>query len=744
MTIRKAKRTAMTAKRWQLVQELFDDVISREPAEAITLLDKACVDDAELKAEVESLLSHHQTASPTFMRLPDRTTDSSFPDSSCDTDPLIGQAIGKYQIIEVIAVGGMGTVYLATQQQPKREVALKVLKAWAWSKQTKRRFEFESHTLARLTHPRIAQIYDMGTHEGLPFFVMELVPKALSITTYAERHKLSTEERLRLMLQVCDAVQYGHGKGIIHRDLKPPNILVDVNGHVKVIDFGVARATESDVAVTTMRTDVGQLIGTLQYMSPEQYDADPLGLDVRSDVYALGVVLYELLCECLPYDVAGTTITRAAQVICNEPPAKPSQINKLLRGDLERILLKALEKDRDRRYQSTADLLRDINHYLYREPIEARPPTLWVLGIKWMTRHPVATTAIAAIGTGTLILLATLVATWLVGFRPHKITINPDRSEARLVAANNNTLHEWSTIPGGIAFADLISRPKEFGGGRLAVLGFARDNPGSRRGSLLALDVGDTLETPAWQRRIKTEDLPKRLLDRGYGGADYCVLQCLVADIFSTVPGQEIATIHQHASYTQTALRIYDLQGKILYQIWIDFNFTNWRWLPDAGLLVMAGADGKVYWKDRGYPEVGASHPLVVFAVRPRLDFISKQYLREKPGDTALDPAWYLGLWPPELTDLCCEWELIPTYGRGEPGRSVGVNCCLGKGINAGVSWVIDEMGRLVDDTYRTNDVYERNLDKLPDKELFSLHTLPPIISKPETQHLANGSSGSN
>ncbi|MFG0252416.1 MAG: tetratricopeptide repeat protein, partial [Phycisphaerales bacterium JB038] len=254
-----------------------------------------------------------------------------------------------------------------------------------------RRFQYEAQLLARLRHPNIAQIYEASTHDdgggGVPYFAMEYIPGAKPITQYAREHKLSTNDRLQLFTRVCAAVHHGHQKGVIHRDLKPSNILVDADGEPKIIDFGVARSTDSDLALTTLQTDVGQLVGTLQYMSPEQCEADPDALDTRSDVYALGIVLYQLLCEALPYDVTRLALHEAARVICDEAPLRPSHHSRRLRGDIETISLKALAKERGRRYQSAADLSRDIEHYLKNEPIAARPPSAWYQLRKFSKRN---------------------------------------------------------------------------------------------------------------------------------------------------------------------------------------------------------------------------------------------------------------------------------------------------------------------------------------------------------------------
>ena len=379
----------MNEERRKRVLSILADALDQQERARPAFLDEACAGDADVRAEVEALLAADAEAGSFLDNTASRdgevtlTASERLPRGATAperAEPQIAERVGKYKLTREIASGGMGTVYEAIQERPRRTVAVKVIKRGMVSRGLLKRFEYESQMLGRLRHPGIAQVFEAGIHRddagAVPYFAMEYIPNAKSLTEFAEQQKLGTRERLELFATVCDAVHHGHQKGVIHRDLKPSNILVDEAGRAKIIDFGVARSTDSDVAVTTMQTDVGQLIGTLQYMSPEQCLADPHDLDTRSDVYALGVVMFELLCGRVPYDVKGQPLHEVTRTIREQPPTRLSTVNRTLRGDVETIALKALEKERERRYQSAAGLAADIRGYLNNEPISARPPSM--------------------------------------------------------------------------------------------------------------------------------------------------------------------------------------------------------------------------------------------------------------------------------------------------------------------------------------------------------------------------------
>lgn len=402
-----------------------------ESSRRAEFLDQACGDDATLRGRVERLVA--AADSPIAKRLqrdiPDdpRTADTDPARSQGDSvglsETLAGEfdlpsePIGPYRLLERIGEGGMGTVYMAEQTEPiRRRVALKLIKPGMDSRHVIARFEAERQSLALMDHPNIARVLDAGTTDrGLPYFVMELV-RGLPITQFCAKRALSLQETLRLFIDVCRGVQHAHQKGIIHRDLKPSNVMVTLHGDtpvVKIIDFGVAKALDQSLTERTLFTHFAQAIGTPLYMSPEQAAWSGLDVDTRSDVYSLGVLLYELLTGTTPIDRelerrVGTDELRR-MIRETDPPSPSRRLSTLraggdttdpdeplaivgrtqgeLRGELDWITLKPLEKDRQRRYQTASDLADDVQRHLDHQPVEAGPASLAYRTTKWLRRN---------------------------------------------------------------------------------------------------------------------------------------------------------------------------------------------------------------------------------------------------------------------------------------------------------------------------------------------------------------------
>jgi eukaryotic-like serine/threonine-protein kinase len=372
---------------------LFDQAADLPPPDQRALLDAACADDPELRAAVDRLLADDARLgaaegaafleSP-LIRAPAGTPAAAPSGAAGEPRPV---RLGRYRLIRLLGEGGMGAVYEAEQDNPRRTVALKVVRPGPASDLLLERFRHESQFLGRLHHPGIAQVYEAGlADDGQPFFAMEFI-RGLPLDEYARAHGLTLPACLELLARVCDAVQHANDRGVVHRDLKPANILVGEAGHPKVFDFGVARATDEDLFTGAGLTRTGQLLGTPNYMSPEQVSGDSAGIDQRADVYALGVILFELAAHRLPYRLENRPMAEAARIVLEEDPPRLGSFAAELRGDVETIVAKALEKDRTRRYGSAADLAADIRSWLAHEPIRARPPSALYHLRKFARRH---------------------------------------------------------------------------------------------------------------------------------------------------------------------------------------------------------------------------------------------------------------------------------------------------------------------------------------------------------------------
>jgi serine/threonine protein kinase len=445
----------MTSQQWAKVKSLFLEAVAAAPERRQALLREHCGGDEEVRREVEAMLANHR----------DTPEDA---DETADT--AVGQSLGlagRYKLLQKIGEGGMGIVFMAEQQSPvRRTVALKLIKPGMDSAAVLARFEAERQALAMMEHPNIARVYDAGAADnGRPFFVMELV-QGVPITQYCDDRHLTLRERLELFVPVCHAIQHAHQKGIIHRDLKPGNVLVMiVDGHPvpKVIDFGVAKALHQKLTEKTLFTQFGNVVGTLEYMSPEQTDLDVTGADTRSDIYSLGVLLYELLTGATPLDrtklreVGYVRMLRSIREV--EPPkpstrlaaagasiasvsalrkTEPGRLVRMVSGDLDWIVMKCLEKERSRRYETANALAADVDRHLLGDAVLAAPPSRIYRARKFVRRNRGPVSAAALVGVA---LLLGVIGTGLGFLRESRAKVNESRradSEryAKFVAEN--------------------------------------------------------------------------------------------------------------------------------------------------------------------------------------------------------------------------------------------------------------------------------------------------------------------
>lgn len=472
----------MEAKRWKHMWTVFHQALEVEDGDRVALLDRRCANDPELRRRVDDLLAHHQRA-PSVL-------DPLNAPGDIDQDALIGSRIGVYRLDHIIGRGGMGTVYAASQEQPiQRSVALKLISLGMDTREVVARFEAERQAQALMDHPNIASVHDAGaTNDGRPYFVMELV-NGSPITEFCDHSQLGVRERLELFLPVCQAIQHAHQKGIIHRDLKPSNILVtfcDKQPIAKIIDFGIAKAIGHRLTEHNVETVHGQLIGTPGYMSPEQVSRGH-DVDTRTDVYSLGVVLYELMTGALPVDQtlsAGFAAIDGARDV-NEPATPSSRVasadadssttallrgtdekhlRRQLRGELDWIVMRALEAERDRRYSTVAELASDLLRYLQDRPVLAGPPSVSYRLRKLLIRHRVKVAV--ALSLVFALLIGTVGTTWMaIVARNERRAAVKARDEAREEAATSRAVIQ--------VLDEMLSAPDPLGG--FATTGTALD-----------------------------------------------------------------------------------------------------------------------------------------------------------------------------------------------------------------------------------------------------------------------------
>jgi len=598
------------------IELIFDAACSRPTAaERDAYLDGACAGDATLREQVDSLLRAHDQAG-SFLKPPAPQETLAAPHGALQEGP--GTTIGRYKLLQLIGEGGFGLVFMAEQERPvRRKVALKIIKLGMDTRQVVARFEAERQALAMMDHPNIAKVFDAGaTETGRPYFVMELV-RGIPITQYCDESNLTTRDRLDLFILVCKAVQHAHQKGIIHRDLKPSNVLVTLHDDKpvpKVIDFGIAKATQARLTEKTLFTEFRQFIGTPQYMAPEQAQMSGLDIDTRSDVYSLGVLLYELLTGTTPLDAKElcsaayeqmqrmirevepprpstrlSTMGQALTKVAGHRRIDPSKLPRLVRGELDWIVMKALEKDRTRRYETANGLALDVQRYLNDETVSASPPSHWYALRKTLRRYrgPVAAAGFVAIA----VIIGLAGATWGM---LHAVVAQRREAEQRHIAEEK----------GRIA-SDALDRAEH--SRRDAEMALASIYPNN---GLRASDAGQDALACLWfanaSRLAGAETEAGRLNARR---ATSWAASVLVPVAAVTIPGQWTQEVQVHragryllartlepsSTYGDATCTLWDLYNETQVPLPSDLGaVTAATWNPDGTRIALGNAAGEV------------------------------------------------------------------------------------------------------------------------------------------------------
>ena len=599
------------------VEEIFGSALELPANQREAFLAEACAADDAIMEEVRALLAAHEGAGG-FMQ-DDASPAPELERTLAEIQPeKEGERIGRYKLLQEIGEGGFGTVWMAEQMEPVvRRVALKIIKLGMDTREVIARFESERQALAMMEHPNIAQVFDAGaTPTGRPYFVMELV-RGIPITQYCDEAGLGTRERLALFGDVCSAINHAHQKGVIHRDIKPSNVMITLHGEkpvAKVIDFGIAKATEGKLTEKTLFTRFEQFIGTPVYMSPEQANWSGLDVDTRSDIYSLGILLYELLTGKPPFDaqmLASASPEEIRRIIREVEPPKPSRrlrttageervrlakarhiepskVNRLVDPDLDWIVMKAIDKDRTRRYQTANGLALDIRRFLADELVSARPPSAAYQFGKFARRHKLALRV--AVGIATVLVAATLVSSW----QAVRATRAEQRAKEQKLVAEEQRIRADDEAEGAqqnLYYAQMHLAPQIWREHR--GLKYLRDILTAWR------PVGEAPDRRGWEwfylRSLPYQNVRTFTLSAGVGGKR------------PTMVAWNFATNRLAEGTTDGTIRIWDvdraqttlvLKGPVP---WFDYWSGKWlAWNPDGSKLAVAGYDGTVHVSDTG------------------------------------------------------------------------------------------------------------------------------------------------
>ena len=633
------------AIRYQEVSSLFQTAVEMPAEEVEAWLIQQCDGDEDLLDQVLALLHQDQSLGPLdqpLFQLNEVIDQASVAAGWQSPVPKIP----GFEIQSTIAQGSMGTVYLAHQINPEREVALKILLPTGPISQSRRRFEQEVQILARLDHPGVGKVFSAGAIglHGMErhYFAMEYVGGD-QIKKYCRDHDLNTRQIIELFINVCTAMEYVHQSNVIHRDLKPSNILVQKNGQPKIIDFGVALVLDPQISPQTMATQAGQLLGTLNYMSPEQCGNEVLELDARSDLYSLGLILFELLSGRLPYALDGLTVAGVIQCIqSQEAGLLPGVKN----ARLSAILHRTLEKNPNQRYRSVGQFSADLSSYLMGVATLATPPNAIQRLIAYVKRSPLKGTLVLSTVAGISLMSLSFLLSYYLASTPSYFSFQKDFAVNSLRSANGALLRSWYSNPKSMTGGQIMQPQRGVHTGRVFINYLPTATDDSVRGKMLMYDF-DNLDTPIWDSDSISRQFPD---DNKFNKPHTWACSGLaIDDFFEDIPGEEFLVMLNPDPFSPTSISIHDATGKLLFQVWHDGYVAMVKWVPEIKKLICTGLNSETNWADLGQPTGLVGHPTVVFAMNIKAGFVDREQWLLRDGkvySSLLD--WYKWLGPPE------------------------------------------------------------------------------------------------
>ncbi len=639
--------------------------------------------------------------------------------------------IPGFRIERRVGEGGCGDVYLAFREGSDRALALKVLARRLGDGPEARRAWRELDVLGQLRLPCVPRLIDYGLYGGRLFIATEFI-RGSRLDRHCKDRGLSRAQRVELLAAVADAVQSLHERGVIHRDLKPSNILIDEQNQPVLIDLGIA-ALQSAAGDTITRP--GELVGSLAYMAPEQARGERGSISTRSDVYGLGATAYMLLAGQTPHD-AGASLHEAIRQVAHDPPRDPRRLDPTLPRPLAAILLKAVAPRPEHRYASAAAMAADLRRWLNHEPIEAAGRTMTQRCAGLIARHPVLATLALCVAIGLLTVVSTSAVVWWMHGQPAELGI--EGNSVHLKSRSGRVTHTWTHEPPlKLVSATFVQRPRELGGGRVVLLAYTSETYHPQ--AQLFLYDPRRPDRPTWSSGTEPPEIAMPVPISVVDGDRYGLASVRLLDIFPDLPGDEIVAVHGHKLYSPNVLRVYDLAGRILYQVWHDGWIGSWIWLPRDGLIVCTGLNSENNWKGRGFPDIAnAIYPMTVFALRPRPGDVHQAYIHTPGGLGTVEPIWYKAFQPPHTVDSLHAARRGLLHGI-ELSRMVlpeeAEEFTVWLGVNPlRLSFVLDTAGRVRSAVGSLPYEQRRGTTpELPPAEAFRLDDLPPLLIDPRS-----------